>query len=84
MILIKSMYNLYVGHWNLTTDILHNLRNAEIIPFSFYFISQTNIPCLNGVRSRVTKSPVCLNEETHSADREVTKKFLYLVKSIRC
>jgi len=28
-----------VLHWNVTTDILHNLRNAERIPFSLYFIS---------------------------------------------
>jgi len=27
-----------MGHWKLTTDILHNLRNAEIIPFSLYFL----------------------------------------------
>ena len=38
------MYNLYVGHWNLTTDILHNLSNAERIPFSLYFLSQKITP----------------------------------------
>ena len=45
----------YVGHWNLTTDILHNLRNAERIPFSIYLLSlnytsfirvSLNISCL--------------------------------------
>jgi len=30
---------MYVGHWNLTTDILYNIRNAEITPFSHYFLS---------------------------------------------
>ena len=30
---------MYVGHWNLTTDILHNLRNAERILFLLYFLS---------------------------------------------
>jgi len=28
----------YVGHWNLATDILHNPRNAERIPSSLYFL----------------------------------------------
>ena len=40
-IIRKSPQNVYVGHWNLTTDILHNLRNAETIPFSLSFLSQT-------------------------------------------
>jgi len=33
----KSVLNLWVGHWNMTTDRLHNLRNAERIPLLLYF-----------------------------------------------
>ena len=27
-----------MGHWNLTTDTLHKLRNAEKLPFSLYLL----------------------------------------------
>ena len=43
-----TKYNMYVGHWNLTTDILHNLRNAKRIRFSLYFLSQNITPFKRG------------------------------------
>ena len=36
----RKLYTLYVGHWNSTTDLLYNPRNAERIPFSSDFLSQ--------------------------------------------
>ena len=51
-----------LGHWNLTTDILHNLRNDEITPFSLYFLSQ-NFTRLQGVNLKI--SCLFLKESSH-------------------
>jgi len=46
----------------LTTDILHNLRNAERIPFLLYFRSKI-LPPLNGVSIKI--SCLFLTESLH-------------------
>ena len=44
----RGYKNVHEGHWNFTNDILHNLRNAEIISFSMVnFLTRLNVISLN-------------------------------------
>jgi len=59
----------YVGHWNLTTDILHNLRNAKRILFALFSY------ILNGVSLKIsslfiTESSLDIVESSQNIPRD--------------
>jgi len=64
---------MYVGHWNLTTDILHNLRNTERILFRFIFYCKV-LPPSNGISLKIrlflTESSHDIVESSHYIPRD--------------
>ena len=60
-----------MGHWNLTTDILHNLRNAKRIPFHFIFYHKI-LPCLNGISLKIS----CLFLMESSHDNKESSRYI--------
>ena len=68
---------MYVGALEFNTDILHNLRNDEITPFSLYFLSQ-NFTRLQGVNLKI--SCLFLKESSH----DIVESSRYIPRDPSC